>query len=41
MTGVPLVVPLEWTDAGWLFLQRVRFGLEIGSDCLRHRGFVR
>ena len=41
MRGVPLAVPLAWTCPGLFFLQVVRLGCEIGSDCLRHRGFVR
>jgi hypothetical protein len=39
--AVPLAVPLAWTNSGSFFLQVVRFEREIGSDCLRHRGFVR
>lgn len=41
MRPIPLAVPLAWTKPGWFFLQSTRFCVEMGSDCLRHRGFIR
>jgi hypothetical protein len=41
MSAVPVAVPLVWTTPGVFFLQGVRFWVEIGSDCLRHREFIR
>lgn len=41
MRGVPVAIPFAWTSAGAFFLQSDRFRVEIDSDCLRHRGFVR
>jgi hypothetical protein len=41
MRGIPLVVPFAWTKPGLFFLQAMRFGCEISSDCLPHRGFIR
>jgi len=41
MSRVPVAVPLAWTKPGLSFLQSVRFRHEIGSDCLRHREFIR
>lgn len=41
MRGVPVAIPLAWTSFGVFQLQTARFFLEIGSDCLRYRGFFR
>lgn len=41
MRGVPLAIPLAWTTEGVFFLHTARFSFEIGSDCLRHRRFIR
>ena len=41
MSGVPVAIPLVWTRPGLFFLQSMRFRFEIGSDCLRFRGFIR
>jgi hypothetical protein len=41
MSGVPIAIPLAWTNAALFFLQSVRFRREIGSDCLRYRGSIR
>jgi hypothetical protein len=41
MRGIPLAVPLAWTCPVSFFLQVLGFSGEIGSDCLRHRGYIR
>ena len=41
MSAIPVAVPLAWTWPGSFFLQGLRFSVEIGSDCLRRRGFIR
>lgn len=37
MSGVPIAIPLAWTNHAAFFLQSDRLGLKNGSDCLRHR----
>jgi len=41
MSGVPVAIPLAWTWCRWFFLQKRMMSSAIGSDCLRHRGFIR
>ncbi len=41
MRGVPVGIPLVWTDAWAFVLQSGRFGVEIGRDCQRHLEFIR
>lgn len=39
--SIPVAVPLAWTTGGVFFLQGMSFGVEIGSDCLRHWRVIR
>lgn len=41
MSAIPVAVPVVWTADELFFLQSGMFRFEIGSDCLRHRGFFR
>jgi hypothetical protein len=41
MSAIPVAVPLAWTGATAYILQSVRFRVEIGSDCLLHREYIR
>ena len=41
MSAIPLARPFAWTQPRCFFLQVDSFCVEIGSDCLRHREFIR
>jgi hypothetical protein len=41
MTAIPFAVPLAWSRAEGLGLQRARFAAETGRDCRRFRRYFR
>jgi hypothetical protein len=41
MSAIPFAIPLAWTKRSVFDLQEARFWVEIASDCLRYRRYIR